>query len=99
MKNAAPPSIGQCSKTSLFLIGKNSRGNWVVQDQQGLRGGLFIGRAEALRYAMFENGNRPQAAIMVPEFLSSIRAVIRWRRIRYRLTVTRSASCRWPSWF
>jgi hypothetical protein len=69
MKNAAPPSIGQCSKTSPFLIGKNSRGNWVVQDQQGLRGGLFIGRAEALRYAMFENGNRPQAAIMVPGVL------------------------------
>ena len=65
MKNAEPPSISQCSKASLFLIGKNSRGNWVVQDQQGLRGGLFIGRAEALRYAMFENGNRPQAAIMV----------------------------------
>ena len=69
MKNAEPPSIGQCSKASLFLIGKNSRGNWVVQDQQGLRGGLFIGRAEALRYAMFENGNRPQAAIMVPGVL------------------------------
>jgi len=65
MKNAEPPSIEQCSKASLFLIGKNSRGNWVVQDQEGLRGGLFIGRAEALRYAMFENGNRPQAAIMV----------------------------------
>ena len=69
MKNAVPPASGQCSKASLFLIGKNSRGNWVVQDQQGLRGGLFIGRAEALRYAMFENGNRPQAAIMVPGVL------------------------------
>jgi hypothetical protein len=69
MKNAEPPSIEQCSKASLFLIGKNSRGNWVVQDQQGVRGGLFIGRAEALRYAMFENGNRPQAAIMVPGVL------------------------------
>jgi len=69
MKNAEPPSLEQCSKTSLFLIGKNSRGNWVVQDQQGTRGGLFVGRAEALRYAMFENGNRPQAAIMVPGVL------------------------------
>jgi hypothetical protein len=66
MKNAEPPSIEQCSKAPLFLIGRNSRGNWVVQDQQGLRGGLFVGRAEALRYAMFENGNRPQAAIIVP---------------------------------
>jgi len=28
-----PPSPS-CSKSSLFLIGKNSRGNWVVQDQK-----------------------------------------------------------------
>ena len=30
-----PPSSS--SKSSLFLIGKNSRGNWVVRDQKGLR--------------------------------------------------------------
>ena len=29
-------------------------------------GGLFVDRAEALRFAMFENGNRPHAVIMVP---------------------------------
>ena len=50
----------------LFLIGKDSRGNWVVQDKQGICGGLFVNRAEALKFAMFENGNRPQAVIMVP---------------------------------
>jgi len=48
------------------MIGKDSRGNWVVQDQQGICGGLFVNRAEALKFAMFENGNRPQAVIMVP---------------------------------
>jgi hypothetical protein len=53
-------------RTSLFLVGKDSRGNWVVQDEEGLYGGLFVDRAEALRFAMFENGNRPQAVIMVP---------------------------------
>jgi hypothetical protein len=47
------------------MIGKNSRGNWVVQDQRGLCGGIFVDRAEALRFAMFENGDRPQAVIMV----------------------------------
>jgi hypothetical protein len=62
MRQAKPPSS---SKSSLFMIGQNSRGNWVVQDQPGLRGGLFVNRAEALRFAMFENGNRPQAVIMV----------------------------------
>ena len=60
-----PPSPS-CSISSLFLVGRNSRGNWVVQDQNGLRGGLFVDRAEALKFAMFENGKRPQAVIMVP---------------------------------
>jgi hypothetical protein len=60
MRQAEPPS------SSLFLIGQNSRGIWVVQDHRGVCGGLFVDRAEALRFAMFENGNRPQAVVMVP---------------------------------
>ena len=40
-----------------------------MRDLQGLRGGLFVGRAEALKYALFENGNRPQAVVMVPGVL------------------------------
>ena len=68
MVKGEPPSAS-CAHSSLFLIGKNSRGNWVVQDQRGLRGGLFVDRAEALKFAMFENGNRPQAVIMVPDVL------------------------------
>jgi hypothetical protein len=68
MSKGEPPSAN-CSKSSLFLIGKNSRGNWVVQDQRGLCGGLFVDRTEALKFAMFENGNRPQAVIMVPGVL------------------------------
>ena len=63
-----PPSPS-CSRSSLFLVGRNSCGNWVVQDQNGLRGGLFVDRAEALKFAMFENGKRPQAVIMVPGIL------------------------------
>jgi hypothetical protein len=62
MGQPEPPS----SRSQLFFIGKDSRGNWVVQDQQHLCGGLFIDRAEALRFAMFENGHRPQAVVMVP---------------------------------
>lgn len=66
MKHVEPPSPEPSSRFPLFLIGKDSRGNWVVQDQKGNCGGLFVNRAEALRFAMFENGNRPQAVIMVP---------------------------------
>jgi hypothetical protein len=63
-----PPSPS-CSNSSLFMIGRNSRGNWVVRDQKGLCGGLFVDRAEAVKFAMFENGRRPQAVIMVPGIL------------------------------
>jgi hypothetical protein len=62
-----PPSTGRAK--SLFRVGKNSRGNWVVQDQSGLCGGMFVNRTEAVKFAMFENGNRPQAVIMVPGIL------------------------------
>jgi hypothetical protein len=58
--------VAPCSRSSLFLMGQNSRGNWVVQDQRGACGGLFVDRVTALRFAMFENGNRPQAVVMVP---------------------------------
>ena len=66
MKHVEPPSPEPSTRIPLFMIGKDSRGNWVVQDNQGSRGGLFVNRAEALKFAMFENGNRPQAVIMVP---------------------------------
>jgi hypothetical protein len=68
MNKDEPPS-SSTPNSSLFLVGKNSRGNWVVQDQSGRCGGLFVGRAEALKFAMFENGNRPQAVIMAPGIL------------------------------
>jgi hypothetical protein len=66
MKQNRLPSIVPCSRPLQFQIGRNSRGNWVVQDDQGLCGGLFVDRNQALRFAMFENGRRPQAVIMVP---------------------------------
>ena len=65
MPEDEPPS-GTSSGSPRFLIGKDSRGRWVVQDQRGLRGGLFINRAEAIRFAMFENGHQPQAIVMAP---------------------------------
>ena len=68
MDKGEPPSA--CSLTpATFLVGKNRRGNWVVQDPSGLRGGLFVDRTQALKFAMSENGNRPQAVIMVPDGL------------------------------
>lgn len=66
MGHKEPPSSLQ---NLLFTIGRNSKRQWVVQDQRGLHGGLFVNRTEALKYALFENGNRPQAVVMVPGVL------------------------------
>jgi hypothetical protein len=66
MGQSKPPSARRRRSSPLFFIGKDSHGNWVVQDEQRLRGGLFVDRTEALKFALFENGYRPQAVVMVP---------------------------------
>ena len=64
MKNEAeePPS---CLRPPIFMIGQDSRGSWVVAEKGGLRGGLFVDRAQALRYICSEHGNRPHAFVTV----------------------------------
>jgi len=47
------------------MVRQDGRGNWVVQDQKGMRGGLFMSREAALRYVRSENGFKPQAVVMV----------------------------------
>jgi hypothetical protein len=59
-------SLQSSSRSTVFLIGKDSRGNWVVRDGAGLRGGLFVDRSDAVRFAMQENGYHSRAVIMVP---------------------------------
>ena len=61
MKLVEPPSCSSAS--SIVFIGKNRRGNWVAQEQNGLYGGLFVNRAEALKYALFENGRHPETIV------------------------------------
>jgi hypothetical protein len=52
--------------TSLFLIGKDSCGRWVAKKQHGQTGGFFVNQAAALKFALFENGNRKDAVVNVP---------------------------------
>jgi hypothetical protein len=56
-------------QTRLFFIGQNRRGNWVAKMKHGMIGGLFINKAAALKFALFENGNHPEAVITVPGVL------------------------------
>ena len=65
MTQSEPPS----SQSSLFRIGRDADGHWVVQDERGLCGGLFVDRTQALKFALFESGHRPQAVVMVPGVL------------------------------
>ncbi|XUM24615.1 hypothetical protein ACRAVF_16545 [Bradyrhizobium oligotrophicum S58] len=48
---------------ALVLIGRNGHGQWVAQEQNGLYGGLFVSRAEAIKYALFENGQHPESIV------------------------------------
>ena len=59
------------SRSSCLLVGKDHRGRWVVRNEAGTSGGFFIDRAAALRFAMLEIGDRPQAVIMVPGTLEA----------------------------
>jgi len=61
VKLVEPPSCSSAS--TIVLIGRNSRGNWVAQEQNGLYGGLFVNRAQAVKYALFENGHRPETIV------------------------------------
>jgi hypothetical protein len=65
-EQAEPPSREQIPH---FMVGRDGHGNWVVQDQTAVRGGLFVNRDAALRFIRFENSDRPQAVIMVPGVL------------------------------
>jgi hypothetical protein len=49
-----------------LIDGQDCHGRWVVRDRLGLCGGWFIGRAEAIRYAMFEAGGAPRAVLLAP---------------------------------
>ena len=61
MKLVEPPSCSSLS--AIVYIGMNKRGQWVAQEQNGLYGGLFVSRAQAVKYALFENGHHPEAII------------------------------------
>lgn len=61
MKLVEPPSCSTAS--TIVFVGRNSRGQWVVREQNGLYGGLFVNRAQAVKYSLFENGHHPETII------------------------------------
>jgi hypothetical protein len=65
VKLVEPPSCNNAPTPSLVLIGRNRCGQWVAQEQNGLYGGLFVSRAQAMKYALFENGHHPETIVEV----------------------------------
>jgi hypothetical protein len=61
VKLVEPPSCSSAS--TLVFIGRNKRGHWVAQEQNGLYGGLFVNRTQAVKYALFENGHHPETIV------------------------------------
>lgn len=64
MKLVEPPSCS--SPSTVVFIGKNRRGQWIAQEQNGLYGGLFVSRAQAIKYALFENGQHLETIVELP---------------------------------
>ena len=69
MATEAVTSASSIDGASL-LIGRNSGGGWVVRDQAGRRGGLFVSLADAQRYVRMETLGRAAGVTMVPGCLS-----------------------------
>ncbi|UPJ77173.1 hypothetical protein IVB19_38415 (plasmid) [Bradyrhizobium sp. 187] len=61
--------VEECPSASrrplVVFVGKNSRGNWVAREQSGIFGGLFLTRAQALKYALAENDHHAEAIVEV----------------------------------
>jgi hypothetical protein len=60
-----PPSC----PSNIVIIGRNSRGNWVAQEQNGLFGGLFVSRTQAMKFALLENGHHPETIVLTANII------------------------------
>ncbi|WP_338156371.1 hypothetical protein [Bradyrhizobium elkanii] len=58
-----PPSHGSAPR--VVFVGRNRHGNWIAREQRGTFGGVFVNRAEAVKFALFKNGHHPENIIEV----------------------------------
>lgn len=55
--------------TPSFLVGLDEEGHWIVRDDRGLTGGLFVDKTAAIRFASFEADHRVDGVLFVPEHI------------------------------
>jgi hypothetical protein len=41
-----------------FVVAQNAHGYWVAREERGLIEGVFVNQRDAIRFALFETGNR-----------------------------------------
>jgi hypothetical protein len=46
-----------------FVVTQNARGYWVASETRGLIEGVFVSRRDAIRFALFESGNRSSVIV------------------------------------
>ncbi|WOH80357.1 hypothetical protein RX327_31810 [Bradyrhizobium sp. BEA-2-5] len=49
----------------IVFVGRNRAGNWIARERRGTFGGLFVNRAQALKYARLQTGHHPESIIEV----------------------------------
>jgi len=59
------PSSRRPARSIIVFVGRDRRGNWVVREQNGTFGGMFVNRSQAIKYALFENGHHPEGIFEV----------------------------------
>jgi hypothetical protein len=58
--------ITRASKT-YFLLGQNTRGQWVIRENSGRTSGIFVSREAAIRFARLESLDEHFAVVHVPD--------------------------------
>ncbi|MGY4509707.1 hypothetical protein [Bradyrhizobium sp. BWC-3-1] len=54
------------STASIVFVGRNQQGNWVVREKNGAFGGLFVDRAQAIKFVL-KSGHSEAVIEMSPE--------------------------------
>ena len=49
-----------------FVVTQNPRGQWIARETHGLIEGVFLSQREAIRFALFEAGNRTSIVVVGP---------------------------------
>jgi hypothetical protein len=67
-----PPGRRVNASINLFYIIPTDRGHYTVRDQSFLHGGYFTNRVDARKYALSENGNKPDLVVELPSSISPL---------------------------